>query len=366
MISATEFLDINGWSGAAAEWFPADWSSRRYGRIQHADGRRAILLDSPPDDAPEAMVGHMLGPWLKMQAHYKSLGLPVPEVFAADAGQGFVLMEDFGTDTIRDKGAEAYLAATDILVTMRDHPKALSFSFSLSPRQDASPSPCGDLEIQPPSQGGGDGLLLYEDTHVYKALRFYPQYILSPSLHGPSVQSVDHTHKACDDDSVAKWFAAWKEVEKSLPPCPRALTHIDYQAANLMWHDNHIGIIDFQASCNGPFVYDLVNLLEDIRIDVPKAVKAACIDRYCATLSPQDKDIFRQWYPVVTAQFHARILGQIIKLKQDKGRDDLMAYYAPLQERFAKELEHPLLKPVKGFIKAYEPSTIEDSRRGNG
>ena len=298
------FLSDTKWVGATPDWFDADWSVRQYARLTNNNGDTAILLKSPPDDSPDAMVGHLVGEWSKMNDRFKSLGLNVPTIIKQDLSEAYILMEDFGADTIAAKGVDAYLKATDVLIAMRDAPF--------------------------------DGLKKYEDTHVYKALRFFPEYI-------------------CDGNGK-EWFQAWKDIENALPPCPRALTHMDFAPQNLMWHDNNIGIIDFQAACDGPFVYDLVNLLEDIRIDVPDQIKKACIDRYCASLSPETRTIFHEWYIVITAQFHARILGQIQFLAQTKGRDDLMQYYDPLMKRFAKEMENELFDPLMCFVKNFVTS----------
>lgn len=298
----TNFLKDTEWHAGKIQWFGADWSIRDYARTKNPNGRTAIILKSPPDDSPDAREGNMIGEWARLNAHFKSLKLNVPDIYKMDLSEGLILMQDFGDAIIADKGLDAYLSATNILIKMRDHPNALSIA-----------------------------LKKYEDTHVYKALRFYPEYVLMNA----------HT---------AEWFDAWEDIETALPPCPRALTHIDFAAMNLMWNDGNIGIIDFQAACDAPFVYDIVNLLEDIRRDIPDATKTACINHYCAALSPETQDIFKQWYPVITAQFHARILGQIQFLKQTQGRDDLMQYYNQLMRRFEKELENDYLKPIKEYI----------------
>ena len=282
------FLECAGWQSAKIDWFGADWSVRDYARLTHTDGRTAILLKSPVDDSPDAREGHMIGDWVRIQNHFKSLKLNVPDIFSMDLDNGFILMQDYGSETIADKGLDAYIAATDILIAMRDHPNAQNIP-----------------------------LKKYEDTHVYRALKYYPQYVLNTNSD--------------------RWFAIWRDIENKLPPCPRVLTHIDFAAMNLMWNDGNIGIIDFQAACDAPFVYDMVNLLEDIRRDVPEHSKKECIKNYCDTLSPETCSIFSAWYPIITAQFHARILGQIQFLRQSQGRDDLMQYYAQLMKRFEKE-----------------------------
>ena len=50
------------------------------------------------------------------------------------------------------------------------------------------------------------------------------------------------------------------------------------------------------------------------------------------------------------AQFHARVLGQILKLKHENGRDDLMPYFDQLNTRFEKSLQDPALAPIVRFI----------------
>jgi aminoglycoside/choline kinase family phosphotransferase len=327
------FLKQAGWDDAGLEWRKADWSPRDYARLTKPNGTTAILLRSPPDHSPETIIGHQLGHWLVMNRHYKQLGLNAPDILATDEAQGLVLMEDFGDETIAKKGEAAYLKATEILIQMRDHPKALS---SRAQSRDLNSN-----KLDPSTSGAktpfaqDDNLLLrYEDSHVYKALRFYPQYILKG-----------------DKSLTQEWFKLWREVENSLPPCPQALTHIDYAAQNLMWMDGEIGIIDFQASCKGPFVYDIVNLLEDIRLGIPETIKTSCQSRYCAALSPDDKALFETWYPVITAQFYARILGQIMFLSEQKGRDDLMQYYDSTSKRFDRLLKNnETLKPIKLYI----------------
>lgn len=306
-----DFLNKTDWQGIEPQWFSADWSMRRYGRLINEQGKKAILLQSPPDSHPDSMVGHKLGEWLTLNRHFKSLGLNTPEIYAEDAQIGYVLMEDFGNESLSGKGQEAYEIAVDVLVKLRDAPNALAVD-----------------------------VLKYEDTHVRAALRFYPEYVLKRQ------------------DITEEWFETWHQVELNLPSCPRVLTHIDYFSNNLMWlpdraGTDRIGILDFQAACNGPFTYDIVNLLDDARRDLPEDLKRTCIKRYCQDLSAQDKEAFDVWYIVMAAQFHARVLGQIVKLGQERNRTDLMVFHAPLTKRFEKELRHPVLRPILDFIKTY-------------
>jgi hypothetical protein len=301
------FLHKAGWEHSTIKWFNADWSTRRYGRLTKVNGDTSILLDSPPDHSPESMVGHQIGAWSKINKHLRSLGLNAPQIIAEDLDRGFILMDDFGEDNLVNKSRDIFLKATDILIIMRDHPQAKNID-----------------------------LLDYKDTHVYKALRFYPRYVLGKN------------------NLEDEWFTVWNEVERALPVCPQIFTHIDFNATNLMWVDGQVGILDFQGACFAPFVYDMVNLLDDARRVIADDIKHVCIDHYCATLSPIEKESFYAWYPVIAAQFHARVLGQILKLKDENGRGDLMRYYDDLSQRFEKELHAPALAPILRFIKDNE------------
>jgi aminoglycoside/choline kinase family phosphotransferase len=56
------------------------------------------------------------------------------------------------------------------------------------------------------------------------------------------------------------------------------------------------------------------------------------------------------WYPVFAAQFHMRVLGQIFKLKQVNGRDDLMQHRERLEAYIEEELNaSPLLSDIKAM-----------------
>jgi aminoglycoside/choline kinase family phosphotransferase len=73
---------------------------------------------------------------------------------------------------------------------------------------------------------------------------------------------------------------------------------------------------------------------------------------YKENLSPNEQTAFDQWYPVITAQFHARVAGQILKLAKTSGREDLMKFYEQLIKRLEKDLSYDALLPLKEFIMA--------------
>lgn len=312
------FLEDCGWHTARRNNIPADWSSRYYIRLDEGTNK-AILLVSPPDHDPKSVAGHKLGDLIMINMYLADLGLSVPNILAMDEGLGLVLMEDFGTNGMEKlpekQKPQAYEEATRLLCRLRvqDVPDRLR-------------------------------LIDYYDGHVYRALSFLPEFY------------IEHvTGTAQTDQDIKDYTALWDSLRDALPPCPRCFTHIDYMAENLIWLDdregvNRIGVLDYQGAVIAPFTYDLVNLLEDARRIIPHDVKEACKQIYKAELSTEEAEAFDLWYPVMAAQFHARVLGQIVKLSKVNDRNDLMMHKQRLEDYLKVELQNPALAEIKGWL----------------
>ena len=112
-----EFLRAAGWSGVTPLSLAGDASFRRYYRL--TDGaRRAVLMDAPPPMED-------VRPYVAVAAILRRLGLSAPEIYEEDAGNGFLLIEDFGDDTytrLLERGADEpglYALAVDTLIAMQ-------------------------------------------------------------------------------------------------------------------------------------------------------------------------------------------------------------------------------------------------------
>ena len=106
-----------GWGNCRREPLADDASFRRYARLTRG-AESAILMDAPPakeDVAPFVAVGDML----------RAAGLSTPRRLAADVGQGFLLLEDFGEGTFTallsagEDPTPLYDLAVDALIQMR-------------------------------------------------------------------------------------------------------------------------------------------------------------------------------------------------------------------------------------------------------
>ncbi|PZO84027.1 MAG: hypothetical protein DI626_08625 [Micavibrio aeruginosavorus] len=122
--------------------------------------------------------------------------------------------------------------------------------------------------------------------------------------------------------------------------------HGDFHLQNLMRLDHDLGVLDFQGAMYGPMPYDLANLLEDIRVDIPNDIHDAMIARY----SGGNPD-FAQWFRIMATQFHCRILGQVLRLAIAGGRPGFLKFIPRVQNYIVRGLQDPALAPLARWMR---------------
>jgi aminoglycoside/choline kinase family phosphotransferase len=319
----TAFLLRAGWGDASIHPVGEDSAFRRYVRLQKPDGETRVLMEAMPDGHPMATPGHSIHDFLRISAYLRSIGLCAPTVYDTDAAEGYVLIEDFGDvsfkramETSAATREDLYALATDALIALRQRAKA------------------GDVTLPD-----------YYASHVHTGRRRLVDWYMPAALGQKNIDGI-----------VDDYLAAWDKIEKSLPPVPRGFLHIDYHFENLMWLPgasdlNRCGILDFQGAMTGPVPYDLANLLEDARVDVPVDLRNAMLDRYCADMADDERDAFRAWYRVLATQFHCRVLGQFIRLAVRDGKDRYLAHLPRVAGYIRDGLNDPILAPLADWAK---------------
>ncbi len=314
----SSFLEGCGWRCAAVQPIGEDMAFRRYFRL--ADGKKTvILMESVPDNEVIATPGHRLRDYLRIGAWLRERGVRTPAVYEADAVNGYALLEDFGDLSFTRAEAEGrdpsdlYTLATDVLIHLRG--------------LDATALALPD----------------YYASHVHMARRRLVDWYMPA-----------YTGRAVEDGTVESCLRTWDAIEKSLPPCPRGFLHVDFHLGNLMFLPGEeglarCGVLDFQGAMRGPLPYDLANLLENARVDVPAALRTAMFARYCGGLNPDDGKIFADWYRVLATQFHCRVIGQFIRLAVRDGRTQYLQYIPQTAYYLREGLRHPVLQPLAAW-----------------
>ena len=317
------FLQAIGWQGAVRSMLAGDASFRRYERVHHGD-TVAVLMDAPPP-------WEDVRPFMAVTDLLSGCHVTVPTILAADAGQGFLLLEDLGdlsfTRLLTAEPAremELYTAATDALITLRRASAANGAAFS-------------------------NALPLYDREVYLREAGLFAEWFL-PQIHG--------LEKARALRS--EYLAIWHEILSQLRPEQHSITHRDYHADNLFWltgrHGHHaVGMIDYQDALWGDGAYDLASLLEDARRDVGATTVKQCYQHYVLETG-EDVERFAARYAVIAAQRNAKIIGIFARLCVRDGKAHYLDYLPPVWGHFLRDLSHPMLAPLAAFVDAHVPA----------
>jgi len=317
-----DFLAQAQWGDAGVDPIPGDASFRRYFRLKRPNGQRGMLMHAPPphEDPSEFL---RVADWLTTH------GMRAPAIYASDAPRGWVLLEDFGDDRMRDwldlypDGEQAaYETAIDALVELHQRP--------------AGPFCPYDIP-----------------TYQREAGLFTEWYCPAQDL------SVD----------AAGYEAAWQAA--LLPMMPRQARGVtvlrDYHAENIMLLGDPAqrapqGLIDFQDALVGHPAYDLVSLLQDARRDVSEELEAAMLERYLER-AEADSDFVAD-YARLGAQRNAKIVGIFTRLYKRDGKPRYLDFIPRVWTAMERDLAHPALEPVAGWFAANIPDELRKAGGG--
>jgi aminoglycoside/choline kinase family phosphotransferase len=311
------FLTRNRYTPSDAEPLAQDAGFRRYLRLR--GDRPAVLMDSPP---PED-----IGPFLRIAAHLRNIGLRVPEIFAANETQGLILEEDLGDDLL------------SLLLDQGDPPDPLLDSAidALITMQRAAPA---------------DNLPAWDAaTMASTALGTLFDWWW-PARFGTQAPT------AVRDDIAAALATMLEPVANG----PRCFVHRDYFAGNLLRLPNQqVGIIDFQGAAIGHPAYDLVSLLQDARRDIPPASHDRALDRYLAARPELDPAEFRAAFTACAVQRHLRVACQWVRLALRDNRPQYLAYGPRTWRLLDDALSQPAAEPLAIALNRWIPA----AQRGN-
>ncbi len=273
--------DALGWRDFRLSPASADASFRRYFRARLPDGQTRIVMDAPPDREDTA-------PFRRISALLAGMGLHVPEVLAADAEQGFLLLTDLGTET--------YLPALNADTVERLYGDALDALLALQRH--------GPAELPP-----------YDRALLLQEMALFRDWYLET-----------HLGLALSETERQMLAAAFDALAASALEQPVVIVHRDYHSRNLMISEPNPGILDFQDAVMGPVTYDLVSLLRDCYIAWPRErVEAWVRDhhrraREQGILGDVDFATFLAWFDRMGIQRHLKATGIFARLNHRDGK----------------------------------------------
>jgi aminoglycoside/choline kinase family phosphotransferase len=334
------FLDRAGWSGSARRHLQGDASTRRYERI-HRAGRSGVLMDWPPDIAPKVPDPRVMfrardaRPVIAVIHALRGLGLSAPEIYAADADAGLLLLEDLGGEPILCEGApepERYRTALDVLALLH-----------ATPRPDALPLPDGGVHALP---------AFTADAFAIEAGMFADWYV--PHITGAPLPEA----------ARAEFVALWAELIARLAGKERGWVLLDYHSPNLLWLPERqglarLGIIDTQDLMVGPSAYDVASLCQDARATVSPELESELVARYVAARRARDPAFddaaFAEAYAILAVQRATKIAGIFARLADHAGKPGYLKHIGRLREYLERSLAHPALTRYAHWYRRYLP-----------
>lgn len=350
LIEIRAFLRKAGWGDADSRlsYLQGDASPRRYARLAHDDGRKAVLMDSPkqPDGPPVrhglpySRIAHLAEDVRAFVAVGRALqdgGFSAPEFYASDLELGLLLIEDlgdavFGSEVKRGEDqALLWRAGVDTLVALRraSPPEAIMLED-------------GPYHVPPMDHG---------------AMRIETELLLDwywPACYG----------KPCPADVRDEFNGIWDGIFDRLDNEPKGWVLRDYHSPNLIHLPDrpaprNVGIIDFQDALVGSHAYDLVSLLQDARLDVPAALETELLEHYIARVKADDQSFdeagFRFAYAALGCQRNTKILGIFARLAKRDGKRGYLAHIPRIWGYLGRGLTHAELAPLAAWYERTFP-----------
>ncbi|ARP99552.1 tRNA (adenosine(37)-N6)-threonylcarbamoyltransferase complex ATPase subunit type 1 TsaE [Pseudorhodoplanes sinuspersici] len=324
-----------------------DASTRIYERIR-SNGSSAILMnapqrtDGPPvrNGKPYSAIAHLaedVTPFVAMADGLRAQGFSAPEIYAADLKNGFLLLEDFGSEVFVAGQppapiASRYEEAVDLLVTL--HAKTLPATL---PVRGTTPYTIPRYDL---------------DAFLIEAELLLDWY-------------VPHRGLAADDAARSQFRKLWQEALQPALNGPQTWVLRDFHSPNLHWLPNRqgisrVGLLDFQDALIGPAAYDVASLLQDARVDVPDTLESEWLARYIQKRTEQDMrfdaEAFRAIYAVMVAQRSTKILGIFARLDKRDGKPQYLRHMPRVWRYLQGALAHPALAGLARWYKDNVPA----------
>ena len=275
----------------------ADASFRRYFRVDTANGS-CIVMDAPPDK-------ENCEPFVRIARLMLDAGLHAPRILAWDEPQGFMLLDDIGSQTMMDvinrDDSQAnhglYMRAVDALLTLQQ-----------SSRPGALPA--------------------YDEALLQRELSLFPDWYLT-----------QHRQLQIDSTQREMLDKTFKTIVQRNLAAPSVYVHRDFMPRNLMMpHDpaeQRLGVLDFQDAVYGPVTYDIASLMRDAFLTWEEDVVLDVTIRYWERARKLGLMDFEDWHNDFGAfyravewmglQRHLKVAGIFARLTLRDGKPKYLA-----------------------------------------
>lgn len=268
-------LEISDFQAASS-----DASFRRYFRVTHPQGQY-IVMDAPPELED-------VRPFIKVATLMEKSQVNVPHIHQQNLGQGFLLLEDFGSQNLLDQ-------------LNPDNASAL-YESALNELLKLQINTCTETSDLPH----------YDEALLKRELELFYEWFAGKLLNKIVPEKIQ---------TSLNQFLIASALEQ-----PQVCVHRDYHSRNLMYREDAApGVIDFQDAVIGAITYDLVSLLRDCYISWTQPQLDEWIEDYFQRLTaaglincPLEK--FNRWFDLMGLQRHLKAIGIFARLNLRDGK----------------------------------------------
>jgi aminoglycoside/choline kinase family phosphotransferase len=255
-------------------------------------------MDAPPDK-------ENCEPFVRIARLMLDAGLYAPRILAWDEPQGFMLLDDIGSQTMMDvinsddpqANHGLYMRAVDALLTLQ--------------------------------QSSRPGVLpAYDEALLQRELSLFPDWYLTQ-------------HRQLQIDSAQRDMLdkTFKTIIQRNLAAPSVYVHRDFMPRNLMMpHDpaeQRLGVLDFQDAVYGPITYDIASLMRDAFLTWEEDVVLDVTIRYWERARKLGLMDFEDWHNDFGAfyravewmglQRHLKVAGIFARLTLRDGKPKYLA-----------------------------------------
>jgi N-acetylmuramate 1-kinase len=317
----------------AAE-MPGGASTRRFFRVEMGPHGTGVAMYVPevgkPDEIAKVSETGRRWPFLEVRDLLEARGVRVPRVLGDACGEGSLLVEDLGDDTLaryleRAPGrreAMYQLAVADLAraqVALRELPR---------------------------------DSIVTERAFDYDLLRWEIDHFREWALDARGRSLAAAARHAFDRAADA--------LATTIAKLPRGFVHRDYQSRNLMVLERggaeQIVWIDFQDALLGPRVYDLVALLNDSYQTFDDAFVSARLDEFAALhgLDAAGRAAVGREFDLVTVQRKLKDAGRFVFIEHKKGDASYLKFVEPTIQKARRALsrleDDPVLRELGALL----------------
>jgi aminoglycoside/choline kinase family phosphotransferase len=135
--------------------------------------------------------------------------------------------------------------------------------------------------------------------------------------------------------------------------------HRDFHASNIMVKNKKFGLIDSQDALRGNLLYDVVSLIDDVRIRLPIKLKSSLFSYYLSKTSKikkkTEKLLAQNDFDILSVQRNLKILGIFVRLFKRDHKLNYLKYLPYVWELLELRLKNPIFVNLKYLLNKAVP-----------